>query len=435
MIKLLSKAILLVLGIYFPVCGANAGPPVMEPSDEAFLRDQAQRIVASAGMRPGQCVGKWCNTTHYFIRVPGGNMGYTAFWVRDSVMMLGADLIPAAEVEDWIHLMCSALRGPNNWVVHPGAVVPAFAVPDHINFDGQASFYPGNYETGEKMGGYPFGKYPPLDDDFYFITAIYQHWKMTRNLSLFKSMVKTSFAEMPLSDVAERVYRRSPVDPSTGLLVAGDVKAENAKDWGFCDGEFKSGKLLFPSVLKFIAATQLADLFRASGQGAKAEGYKKDAAQIKRAIPQVLFHPSANPGEGWLHSATEVGNQPDVWGSALAIWSGAVDGPTAEKVGRALVRAFRDKTAVNQGCVRQILTTDRTNHGHWQSALPQHGGYQDGGYWGTPTGWYIAAIHTVDPKAATEMARDYIQFTAKPYAAGRDDGSLGVVWSGREPQQ
>lgn len=399
-----------VVGIH--VLGGYPKPPepLLQASDEAFLRDQAQRIVASARLAAGQSSGKWRNTTPYTIRVPGGNMGYTAFWVRDSVMMLGGDLVPAAEVEDWIRLICGILPGPKDWQVRPGVVIPAYAVPDHINFDGKASFYPGNYESGNKQGGYPFGKYPPLDDDFYFVTAVYQHWRMTKSTALFNSVMKTSFGAMKLSELSEKVYRVPPVDPATGLVVAGDVKTENAKDWGFCDGESKSGKLLFPSVLKFIAANQLAELFSASGQTAKARSYRKDAARIKRAIPPTFFHTSPNQGEGWLHSATEVGNQPDVWGSAFAIWSSAVDGPVAAKVGRALVRAFREKTAVREGFVRQILTTDPTNHGYWQGAIPKQGGYQNGGYWGTPTGWYLAAIYKVDRKAAADMARDYIEF-------------------------
>src|ERR1019366_9799163 len=108
----------------------------------------------------------------------------------DAVMMLGADLIPAAEVEGWIRLMASTLR-EQDWQVRPGVVVPAYAVPDHINFDGRPVFYPGTYETGEKQGGKPFGKYPPLDDHFYFITAVYEHWKLTRDLTLFRSRVGT----------------------------------------------------------------------------------------------------------------------------------------------------------------------------------------------------------------------------------------------------
>ncbi len=47
--------------------------------------------------------------------------------------------------------MASTLRG-EDWQVHAGAVVPAYAVPDHINFDGRATFYPGTYDSGSKQG-------------------------------------------------------------------------------------------------------------------------------------------------------------------------------------------------------------------------------------------------------------------------------------------
>lgn len=400
----------LLLGVLLLSLCAKKPRPIIEESDESFLREQAQRIVASAGLAPGQCVGAWCNRTPFRMRVPGGNMGYTAFWVRDSVMMLGAGLIGAEEVEDWIRLISGTLVGPGDWPVRPGVVVPAFAVPDHINFDGRPTFYPGNYETGGGQGGYPWGKYPPLDDHFYFLSAVYHHWKMTGTPRLFNSLLKTSFQEMRLSDLCERIYRVAPVDPVTGLVVAGDIETENAKDWGFCDGEFKSGRLLFPSILRFLAARQLAELFGSTGQADKSEAYSQDARRVQRSISPTFFHPSQHPDEGWLYSATEVGRQPDVWGSAFAVWSGAVEGSTAQRVGRALVRAFREKTAVKQGCVRQILTSDPTNNGFWQNSVCTQGEYQNGGYWGTPTGWYITAMAKVDRRAAGDMAEDYIRF-------------------------
>jgi hypothetical protein len=77
--------------------------------------------------------------------------------------------------------------------------VPAFAVPDHIDFDGKPTFYPGNHEIGTGQGGQPWGKYPPLDYHFYFVSAVYHHWKMTRTTKLFNSMMKTSSDEMRLS--------------------------------------------------------------------------------------------------------------------------------------------------------------------------------------------------------------------------------------------
>jgi len=405
-----GKILALLFGILVLSLCVKAPRPIIEESDEAFLRNQAQRIVASAGLVPGQYVGSWCNRTPFRMRVPGGNMGYTAFWVRDSVMMLGGDLISAEEVEDWIRLIAGTLVGPGDWPVRQGVVVPASAVPDHVNFDGRPTFYPGNYETGSEQGGYPWGKYPPLDDHFYFLSAVYHHWRMIGSARLFNSPVKTSFNELKLSDLCERVYRVAPVDPATGLVAAGDVETENAKDWGFCDGEFKSGRLLFPSILRFIAARQLAELFGATGRADKSEAYSQDAQQIQRSIPPTFFHPSQRPDEGWLDSATEVGRQPDVWGTAFAVWSGAVEGSTARRAGRALVRAFREKTAVKQGCVRQILTSDPTNNGFWQNSVCTQGEYQNGGYWGTPAGWYITAMAKVDRRAAADMAADYIRF-------------------------
>ena len=74
------------------------------------------------------------------------------------------------------------------------------------------------------------------------------------------------------------------------------------------------------------------------------------------------------------------------------------------------MRAFREKTAVQQGFVRHILTTDSKNNGAWEKAISKVGTYQNGGYWGTPTGWYISAIYEVDREAAADMAKDYVQF-------------------------
>jgi hypothetical protein len=380
--------------------------------DEVFWRDEASRIVRSARLDPGQVSGKWRNTTPFILHVPGGNMGYPAFWVRDAAMMLGTDFITADELEGWIRLISSTIR-EDDWPVRAGVLVPAYAVPDHINFDGRPTYYPGNYETGAKQGGTPWGNFPPLDDQFYFLMMVYRHWKVTGSPALFRSKVKTASGEKLLSELCERVYRAVPFDAETALVVAGDVGTQNAKDFGFCDAESESGKLLFPSVLKYIAASEVAELLAASERAAP---YRQDAARLRISITRTFFHPSQpspagqSSQEGWLQSATGVGAQPDVWGSAFALWSGVLDNGDAKPVARALARAYWEKTAVREGCVRQILTTDGTNNGGWQVSVSPVGVYQNGGYWGTPAGWYIAGMWRADRKAATRMARDYILF-------------------------
>lgn len=400
---------------------AQGAEPLLSREDAEFLREQAGRMTAAARLGPGQASGKWRNQTAYAVRVPGANMGYPAFWVRDAVMMLGADLVPAEEVEGWIRLMASTVRG-KDWQVHEGAVVPAWAVPDHINFDGRATFYPGTYDSGTKQGGKPFGKYPPLDDHFYFITAVYEHWRMAGSTKLFRSKVGTAGREMELAELCARVYRVAPADEGTGLVAT--AGADEAKDWGFCDTVSKSGKLLFPSVLKHNAAGQLAELFTAAGDGGKARRYREEARRLRKQIARTFARE-----DGWLRSATGVGNQADVWGTAFAVWSGAVEGPAAKRASRALVRAYRDGTAVGDGLVRHILTNDAAHGGVWEQCIAAPGTYQNGGYWGTPAGWYIVALRLTDAAAARGMAKEYVEFLRRNLRA---DG-LSEAWEWVNP--
>jgi hypothetical protein len=402
--------------------------PIISESDEVFLASQARSILDRAELLPGQSNGKWRNDTPYAVHVPGGNMGYPAFWVRDAVMMLESDFISLTELEGWIRLIASVVRN-KDWNVRPGVMVPAFAVPDHVNLNGKACFYPGSYETGSKQGGSPWGKYPPLDDQFYFIFTVYHHWRTSGSTNLFRSPVKTAFGPMQLSELCERIYRMAPSDAETQICTAGDVDTENAKDFGFCDSVSKSGKLLFPSILKFVAAGRIAELFSAAGVEEKATAFRVDARKIKAAIPKVFLHLSSDGNEAWLDSATEVGHQADVWGSAYAVYSDAMDPATAHKLSRALVRAYREKTAVREGCVRNLLSNDAANRNGWQSTVSPLGVYQNGGFWGTPVGWYLVAMYRSDKVAAAEMASDYLGFLRR----NRDPDGLSQAWEWFNP--
>jgi ADP-ribose pyrophosphatase YjhB (NUDIX family) len=101
-----------------------------------------------------------------------------------------------------------------------------------------------------------------------------------------------------------------------------------------------------------------------------------------------------------------------VWGSAFAVYSGGVD-ETANQISHALVRAYREKTAVRSGCVRHLLSNDAQNRNGWQKTISALGEYQNGGFWGTPVGWYLVAMRQSDEGAAAAMAHDYIEFLRK----------------------
>jgi len=87
-----------------------------------------------------------------------------------------------------------------------------------------------------------------------------------------------------------------------------------------------------------------------------------------------------------------------------------LSGRPARAVSRSLVRAYREGTAVRNGFVRSILTCDRLNGGGWESAVSKLGAYQNGGYWGTPTGWYVSALALTDPGAGADLATEYVRF-------------------------
>ena len=407
----------------------NDNGSLLSRADEAYWKEQARLIVASAALAAGGASGSYRNTTPYDLRVPGGNMGYPAFWVRDAAMMLGGDFVPAREIEGWIRLIAATVPGPADWTVRPGVIVPAYSIADHINFDGKPVFYPGIYDSGAKQGGPPWGKYPPLDDAYYFIGMVYDHWRATGSLDLFRSAVKTAFGEERLDDLCRKVYAVPSFDPATGLIVAGDVETENAKDWGFCDAESKSGKLLFPSALKFVAAERLGEMFAASGRPDRARVFRDEAVRLRSEVTTAFFRPSADGAEGWLRSATGVGDQADVWGTAYAVAVGAVDERGAGRAALALRRAYAEKTAVREGCVRQILTTDTAYGGGWQISIVKPGEYQNGGYWGTPAGWVIAAIARADRPAAARMAADFVGFLK---SRRRPDG-LPQAWEWFNP--
>ncbi|MBL8759791.1 MAG: hypothetical protein JNL50_00670, partial [Phycisphaerae bacterium] len=270
----------------------------------------------------------------------------------------------------------------------------------------------------------------PLDDNFYFIDMVYQHWRLTQDRSFLRAPIQTASGEMPLIDLCDRVFRAIRTSPVADLVITSEI--DNAKDWGFCDAVTKSGSLLFPSILRSIAAHHLSKLFTAIGDDERAKLSHLQSASTSFGIAMTFLaapHRSDNSAasEAWLHSATEVGNQPDVWGSAFAVASRIIQAEAAARVSRALVRAYREKNAVRDGLVRHILTTDTKNNAGWEKSISPVGEYQNGGYWSTPSGWYIAAMHLTDPAAARDMARDLVR-TLRSWT--RDDGTTRAwEWS------
>jgi hypothetical protein len=380
-----------------------------------YLHAVAKQVLDSAMVLPGESItngGR--NTTVYTIRVPGGTQSYyPAFWVRDAAMMLGADLVPANEVEGWIRVVAGTQPGPSGIEFPHGLHIPPFSIPDHVTLQGEACWFPGAYAN---QGVGDFGFLPPADDAFYFIQMVSEHARLKSKANLFLSRVETGWGVQALSDVCEKAFDSVAVDPATGLVTASDLPGQTRVDWGFCDSIQKSGSCLMPSLLRWQAALRLERLFNSIGRHEKAQLFRKSANLIQASIPQI-FYRQISDGQGMLTSATELGKKDDIWASAFAVWLHVLPKAIEVSVARGLLEMVQHGGIIQQGQVRHLPVSGDYG-GFWERAKSTRGTYQNGGYWATPLGWLIVAIQEADRTTAHRLFGEYLDHLRSKRAKG-----------------
>jgi hypothetical protein len=175
-------------------------------------------------------------------------------------------------------------------------------------------------------------------------------------------------------------------------------------DFGFRDAIQITGDLSFPSVLKYQAAIELAGLFDKLKNKSKADNYRKIARQIKQALPSIFLNK-----KGMLLASTATSGQPDVWATALAVYYNILEGENALNACRALADAYTKGTLSFKGNIRHVLTSDDFNENTaWEKSMAGKNEYQNGAYWGTPTGWVCYAISKVNHESAKQLAKEFI---------------------------
>jgi hypothetical protein len=232
-----------------------------------------------------------------------------------------------------------------------------------------------------------------MDNAFFFIELVHQAFRASGAAAL-----RAEIGGISLFDRAGRAYDAVAYHPDTGL--AWTPATRRAVDFGFCDCVHKIGQVLFGSCLAYQAANRLGEMAEAAG--ADTVRWQEAAARIRASLVPILGTPS-----GFLNAATDVGRQPDVWGTAFAVYVGALDGEVRAAACRALRDAYRAGTAVRDGAVRHILTGDDWSaDSAWEYACASRGTYQNGGYWLTAAGWYLYAVSLVDPAAANDLGAE-----------------------------
>ncbi len=372
---------------------------MVSKEDLLFLQQLTKAVLDSSRIAPGQSLpesfGK-NNTGGTLIR-PGGRDTYPSFWIRDYAMSVETGMVSNEEQKHML-LLTASTQCDQTWITKGGSLIPYGAIADHIRVDNSLPVYfPGTYDY-EGQGTKEFGMTPPYCDQFYFIQMAYFYVKYTADMAILNEEVNG----IKLIDRLETAFAVPPSNLNNHIVFTND--AFRGVDFGFRDAVDITGELCYSSILKFKAAIQLSEMYGKLKNKTKAEKYKQISTKIENAIPVIFLDKN-----GMLRASTGKSSQPDVWSTAFAIYLGILKGNDLNKASRYLASAYISGTLAYKGSIRHILVNeDFNNKTAWESSITDKNTYQNGAYWGTPTGWVAYAIAKVDSEAARQLIIEYI---------------------------
>ena len=369
--------------------------------DMSFLAGIAAAVVEESRVRAQEKVGEFGpNTSGYTLIRPGGRDCYPAFWIRDFAMSLESELITAEEQKHAL-LLTASKQQEGDMTLRSGSLVPHGAIADHISFDGLPIFFPGTLDDYEGQGG-QWGKQPPYDDHYYFVHMAANYVRTTDDIGILEREV----AGRRLIDRLGLAVMVPPARADSHLVYCDE--GNRGVTFGFVDVIVHTGELFFCSVLKYWVCRQLSEVYQRLGDAPNAGKYDEIAVLVKKNIA-ITFGDAG----GLFRASTGKSAQRDVWGSAFAVYVGALEEQAAKRVGEVLAEAYSKGTLAFRGNIRHVLTSDDFSEDTaWEVTVSPNGAvknrYQNGAYWNTPTGWVVYAIAQVDEGLARQLASEYI---------------------------
>ena len=404
----------IALGLLLLSAQSGDAAAVLSEGDMRFLEEMTAAVVQESRVSAGDSVGPYGpNVTGDTVIRPGGREDYPAFWIRDYAMSIESGQITIAEQRHMLFLTAKH-QSDTDQTLKSGSLVPAGSIADHITFGDKPIYFPGTLDDFEGQGGERWGKLPSLDDAFFFIHMAHCYLFTTKDPSFLNETVNGK----PLKQRLEEAYRMPPSRDDSGLVTV--TEATRGVTFGFVDSVYHTGDLLFCSLLKFRAAGQLKHFFRSLGDEERAEFYSRERQRLKAAITSAFALPS-----GFYKASTGLSAQPDVWGTAFGVFISAFPEPQTKAACDALTKAYLSDSIAWHGNIRHVPTTDDFSaETAWEKAGSPKNRYQNGAYWGTPTGWVCYAIAQVDVPSAKKLAAEYIaELRDGDFRKGPDFGS------------
>ncbi len=399
--KKLKTSILLVTLFVNALSGQTSTKEqsILSKDDLEYLKGLTRSVLDSSRIFPGQSISPdfGGNSTGGILIRPGGRKTYPSFWIRDYAMSLECGFVTPDEQKHMLMLTAST-QCDRTWITRTGSMIPSGAIADHIRIDdGKPVYFPGTLDYYEQ-GGKKWGMVPPYCDQYFFIHMAYYYVKSTGSSDILQNEING----VRLIDRLEMAYNMPP-SQQDGVLVYTTDEFRGV-DFGFRDVIYMTGNLCFPSLLKYRASLELSEIFDLLERKDKSITYIDIAERLKKEIPHVFLD-----DRGMLLASTGKSGQPDVWSTALAVYYAILEGDSLKKTSKFLRDSYINGTLARNGNIRHVLTSDDfSNTTVWESSLAEKGSYQNGGYWGTPTGWVCYAISKVDLAAAQKLAKEYI---------------------------
>jgi hypothetical protein len=399
---------------------------LLSKTDMAYLEGLTRDVMESSRIYPGQKITDEFgnNNTGIVLIRPGGRSSYPAYWIRDYAMSIESGFVTAEEQKQLL-LLTAKTQCDQTWISHAGSMIPVGAIADHIRIDdSKPIFFPGTYDYREQ-GGKTWGMTPPYCDQYFFIHMAYYFVTTAASPKFLFQQING----IQLIDRLEMAYKVPPTRQDYVLVYT--TEDFRGVDFGFRDVITMTGDLCLPSLLKYRASLELAELFELLHLEDKAKSYRDIAAKLKQAIPKIFYD-----SRGMLVASTGKSKQADVWSTVLAVYFGVLEGDQLMQTSLFLCKAYRSGTLSSKGNIRHILTTDDYNDSTaWEHSLAGKNTYQNGAYWGTPTGWVCYAMAKTDITAAKQLAKEYIDdLRAGDYRKGPEFGAPWECYNKDAPQ-
>ena len=331
--------------------------PAMGPGREAF------RAVYDGLATEMRALHARCKVTvdgHHLLR-PCANTGYNGLWHDDFT---------------WPHIGLPELqRGPEMaegiaWLSK--AMLKHPVVCDRVEYDGRVVMSPGSPD-------HPMSEAMPLHLPAAW-TRLLSHAHAAGvtipQKQAWAQLIALSFAQVPMSD---------------GLVWC-DPK-RHIVSFGFQDSIRLTEHVLITSLVIKRGLERAADLFAEDLPAETIQLWRGQAAAIGASLGRLFVAKT-----GGFIGATGSGRAFDVWGNGLAYHL------ATDEQQKTIAATFQNNRQgiFLKGCTRQVI-----GPGGW----PGTGGairYQNGGYWGTGTGFVLPMLAQTDPDFALALAKELL---------------------------